>query len=780
MRTRKPQRSVLETLEPRSLLAISSPTIALASLPSAEHGLWVRFQNNHANSPQSSDFDSAVKTLKGQAGPQLLGGLRFVEFPNSVALDHAQRLFSRNPQIAEISQTTATNFLLTSDPNDPFYAQQPGLSNANDYDINAPEAWNVTQGSSSTLAAVTDTGVNYTHSDLYLKVAINQGEIPASKAGAVDVNLNGFLDFQDLNSPTNTSFVTDSNSNGRIDAGDLLANGSGWEDGSDNDNNGYADDLVGWDFANADNDPYDDHGHGTHVTGTVAASTNNGLGVAGVDWNARIVPVKIFLANGTTTESKVVSGVSYAAARGAKAINASWGGTSSSAALKQVLDTMASANQTIFIAAAGNNGTNSDTLPFYPAAYRISNLVSVAAVDPTNGSLASYSNYGANTIDLAAPGSNILSTTLDGSYGYSSGTSMAAPHVTGLASLLYGHKPGTTASQAVNALKSNVRLMGSLQGKTVTGGMINAYRTLQDVVTSPTASIDEPSSLPPSSFTIRFSKPVTGVTANDFRLTRNGGSNLLTGLETVGASADSMVYTLQGTSSLATQAGNYTLTLVAANSGILDRVGNALTADAQRSFTINAPSTQAPTLVDLRVGWGSRTASLFDSNVTNRILPWIGISKVEAQFDSSVDVDMNDLKLQGQSFTYGMTTFAYNAATKTASWTLATPIGSSSWDALRPLGGDTLRFSIDGDDAVSDDNAGVSGSGGYLQQGDRVVNSIRVLPGDFDNNGVVTMRDLVMIRNLLATNNVYADLDGDNSVTNEDLLTIRFRLGKRL
>lgn len=167
--------------------------------------------------------------------------------------------------------------------------------------------------------------------------------------------------------------------------------------------------------------------------------------------------------------------------------------------------------------------------------------------------------------------------------------------------------------------------------------------------------------------------------------------------------------------------------------------------------------------------------------MTSRVLPWDNINRIEAKFSTDAIVDVNDLILNGQSFSYGFANFAYDPAARTATWTLAAPIGSAAWNALRPNGGDTLRFAIDGDEANADNNDGIrNASGGYLQGGDRVISAIRVLPGDYNNSGTVTLSDQLALRNAIATNNLFADLNGDGVVNNADLTIVQVKLGKRL
>ena len=375
-----------------------------------------------------------------------------------------------------------------SRPNDPRFADQWGLNNANDVDINAPEAWSVaaSAGLKTTVVAVLDTGVDYTHPDLYLNIYLNQGEIPAAaRAGLVDTNADGSLDFYDLNSldpsfmvvrdgagnPINARWSSDINRNGRIDAGDLLADPA-WEDGRDDDGDGRVDDLVGWDYYAMSNDPMDGYGHGTHVAGTIGAITGNGVGVAGVAPNARIIPMKIGPGPGVSGVLATLA-IRDAATAGARVMNASWGSGSYAPGLNEAIS-YAADRGAVFVAAAGNYGSDNDATPFYPASIARSNVISVAAIDSA-GRKAGFSNFGATTVDLGAPGEGILSTTRGGGYGWMSGTSMASPHVAGVVTLLAGLRPDLTPADLIDLVLSTAKPLASLAGRTVSGGIIDAY-----------------------------------------------------------------------------------------------------------------------------------------------------------------------------------------------------------------------------------------------------------------------------------------------------------------
>jgi len=309
-------------------------------------------------------------------------------------------------------------------------------SPANQYGSNAASAWAAgSTGSKSVYVGVIDEGIQYNHPDLDAQVWTNPFD-PA--------------------------------------------------DGVDNDGNGYVDDVRGWDFANNDSSIYDGgtrgslDDHGTHVSGTIGAESN-GTGVVGVNWNVTLISGKFLGRNGGTT-ANAVKAVDYfndlKTRHGLNivATNNSWGGGGYSQAL---YDAISRANNAgiLFIAAAGNSGTDNDTTASYPSNYDLPNVIAVAAIDRT-GALTSWSQYGARTVDLGAPGAAIYSTTAYNLYESYSGTSMATPHVTGAAALYASVKPGSTAAQIKNALLSSAVPTASLQGKTVTGGRLDAFAAL--------------------------------------------------------------------------------------------------------------------------------------------------------------------------------------------------------------------------------------------------------------------------------------------------------------
>jgi subtilisin family serine protease len=369
-------------------------------------------------------------------------GWEHVRLPAGMNVAEALDQYKSLPGVALVQPNFIYHTLIT--PNDPQFGSLYGLSK-----IQAPQAWDTTTGRSSVVVADIDLGVDYNHEDLKDNMWRNPGET------GLDANGN-----------------------------DKATNGI------DDDGDGYIDDVYGIDTINHDSDPVDDSSfsHGTHTSGTIGAVGNNAKGVVGVNWTVRIMAIKSHDASGNGTSASVVEAFNYATMmrqRGAnvRATNSSWGGAPEAAsydqALKDAIDAAGNAG-IVNVCAAGNGNNNNDVNPFYPASYDSPSIISVAASD-SNDNKAGFSSYGATSVDLAAPGSGILSTirSVFGSYGFLSGTSMAAPHVTGAAALLCSYNPNLTVAQIKSTLLNSVDVLPQWSGLTVSGGRLNVAKALQ-------------------------------------------------------------------------------------------------------------------------------------------------------------------------------------------------------------------------------------------------------------------------------------------------------------
>ncbi|MHC4562200.1 MAG: S8 family serine peptidase [Planctomycetota bacterium] len=398
-------------------------------------------------------IDATLSTLSGQPAPlgegasdplqitvtRQLGddGLLLLETSASAEYEQVLDVVDDMPGFQYIEP----DFLLWADsiiPNDPRFDDLYGLHNTGqtggtpDADIDAPEAWDIHTGNGNIVVGVIDTGVDYTHPDLVDNMWHNPGEIDG--------------------------------------------------DGIDNDGNGFIDDYYGWDFAYNDSNPMDGHSHGTHCSGTIAGAGNNSLGVVGVSWNVQIMALKFLNDSGSGSTSDAVDTLNYAIMMRDSGVNIrltsnSWGGGGYSSALEDAIRRSGDAGM-LFIAAAGNDSDNTDSYPHYPSSYNLDNIISVAATDH-NDNKASFSNWGLTTVDLGAPGVDTLSSTPGGNYGYKSGTSMATPHVAGVAALAFDLNPSATYQEVRDAIFAGVDLIPSMDGRTVTGGRLNAFTTLQ-------------------------------------------------------------------------------------------------------------------------------------------------------------------------------------------------------------------------------------------------------------------------------------------------------------
>lgn len=348
-------------------------------------------------------------------------------------------LLQEDPMVARVEPNYI--YRINKIPNDPMFGQLWGMRNAAapGFDIGAEQAWDIETGSDKVIVASIDTGVNYNHPDLQANMWVNEAEL-----------------------------------NGKA--------------GVDDDGNGVIDDIHGYNAITGSGDPLDDHGHGSHTSGTIGARGDDGKGIVGVAWNVRIMAVKFLSKEGSGTLEDAIKAIDYATKMGAKIMSNSWGGGSFSQTLKEAIERTNQAGA-LFVAAAGNESNNNDTNPSYPASYEVDNVISVAAID-NQGKIASFSNYGKKSVHVGAPGVNITSAIANSGYDTWSGTSMATPHVSGIAALLMSHEPTLSAHDVKQRIIASARRIDGLRGKTATGGLVNAYDALIGVVQGP--DMDDP------------------------------------------------------------------------------------------------------------------------------------------------------------------------------------------------------------------------------------------------------------------------------------------------
>ena len=324
-------------------------------------------------------------------------------------------------------------------PNDPMFNDQWALNNLGQdggkkrADIDALKAWQTARGSDAVVVAVLDTGVDFTHEDLRENMWVR----PEKLAPYHDDELG------DIN------------------------------------------DLNGYNGTDAIADPMDDNGHGTHCAGIIGAEGNNGIGISGINWKVKIMPLKFLGRGGFGSTDAAIEAINYAIDRrkngvNVRVISASWGSNSRSKALEDTIRAASDAG-ILFIAAAGNDGSDNDRRPHFPSNYDIPNVISVAALD-RNDKLASFSNYGAKSVHVAAPGKDIVSTWLNDGYRAASGTSMATPYVSGIAALIISNDPGISMKDLRSRILGSADPLESLRGRVETGSRICAANALGSVV----------------------------------------------------------------------------------------------------------------------------------------------------------------------------------------------------------------------------------------------------------------------------------------------------------
>jgi subtilisin family serine protease len=535
---------LLEQLEARTVLSASAmidPTGGQLAIDSQSYdpgSIVVRFR------PGAAALNAAdvVRGASNGRAFSSVPGLRVVKLGHGVGVEAALHAFRSNPNVLYAEPNFHVRTLAT--PNDPSYSALYGLNNTGqtgglaDADIDAPEAWDITTGDGSIVVGVIDTGVDYTHPDLAANMWTNPGEIP-------DNNI-------------------------------------------DDEGNGFIDDVHGYNFVSYNGNSIDDFFHGTHVAGTIGAVGNNGIGVTGVNWNVQIMSLKFLDSGGGGYISDAVAAVDYAtmmrnlwlSSGGTMGANIrltsnSWGGGGYDQALLDAINAGGDAG-IMFVAAAGNDGSDADSFPMYPAAYESDNIISVAATD-SGDNLAYFSNWGLNSVDVGAPGVDIYSTFptyvtdamfyngFNTDYETISGTSMATPHVSGVAALAWSLNPSATVAEIRAAILGNVDPIAALDTScptpVATGGRLNAHKTLQALGMAVAGSTPAAGSIvgaAPVDFVINFSHPYDEATVDAGDLTVNGvaaTSRTLTDSDTVTFHFGASPITVQGLQTMHISAG---------------------------------------------------------------------------------------------------------------------------------------------------------------------------------------------------------------------------------
>ena len=407
------------------------------------------FVSPHAEGELIVTFDQAASKEEIERAVSKVGGVILHKFKtNSSFLIKIKNLkgelFAAGEDLLENSvvQFVAPNRIFTinetNTPNDPLIDRQYHHQN-----MESRKAWEISKGSKEVVTAVIDTGVNYNHPDLIENYWINEGEAGLDEEG------------------------NDKRSNG-----------------IDDDGNGYIDDFRGWDFVDDDNDPMDPHGHGTHCAGTIAARGNNGVGITGINWLGSVVGLRFISSDGRGTEAAAIKAIEYATMMGFDLTSNSWGGTAPRTNEKDLLRAAIEAADEagiLFVAASGNSGADIDKVKVLPAGYDLDNIISVGSSTNRDG-MSWFSNYGLESVDLLAPGSQIFSTTKKNffgrEYGAQSGTSMAAPMVAGAVALLKAHFTTLSHMDIKNKILDSVDPLEGKAAKTLTGGRLNLYKAL--------------------------------------------------------------------------------------------------------------------------------------------------------------------------------------------------------------------------------------------------------------------------------------------------------------
>ncbi len=449
------------------LLAILSPAASLAafapghspgqSSPLSAPLPWCRPDGILVKPKPGTDMAKMAKLhashgAKAKRVFKNIGNLQVVQIPIGTDITKIIAEY-RKSGLVEYAEPDYARYALET-PNDPSFGLLWGLHNTGqnggtlDADIDGPEGWNTIHDATNVIVAVVDSGVRYNHEDLAANMWVNTAETPNNW---IDDDLNGYVD----------------DVYGINPAAPLCP-----------------DPLYGCNIN--ETDPLDDFGHGTHCAGIIGAVGNNGIGITGVAWNIKIMALKFISYEGIGYDSDAITCIDYARRMGARVISASWGGAGYSQSLKDAIAAAGDAG-IVFVAAAGNGGADgigddNDATPHYPSSYNLDNIIAVAATDNTD-TLTGWSNYGATSVDLAAPGVGIYSTYYDfvanlEGYQYLDGTSMATPHVSGVVGLLAARYPSEDYRGLIARVLDTTEAKPSLSGRCTTGGRLNLQRAL--------------------------------------------------------------------------------------------------------------------------------------------------------------------------------------------------------------------------------------------------------------------------------------------------------------
>ncbi|QLY25505.1 S8 family serine peptidase [Bdellovibrio sp. KM01] len=422
----------------RAVLGLFVSASAFAAKPEAVPGEYIVQLKNQYAIQSTQVLSQQLGAFVKETIPSM--NIVVIKRPVFELTDSVIKTLSQNPLVDIVEPNYI--YRINKTPNDPMFTRLWGMNNTKTagIDIGALQAWDITTGSQDVLVAVIDTGIDYNHPDLKDNLWTNAAE------------LNG-------------------------------------QAGVDDDGNGVVDDIYGANFVKADKptgNPLDDHGHGSHCSGTIGAKGDDGKGIVGVNWNVRLMGVKFLSADGSGSLEGALKGIDYAVSMGAKILSNSWGGGGYSETLKQAIQ-RANDKGVLFVAAAGNESNDNDANPTYPATYDIPNVLAVAAIDD-GGRLASFSNYGKTKVHVGAPGVNIYSSIKNGGYDSWSGTSMATPHVSGIAALLAANEPNLTGLQLKERIMATAKPIPGLRGKVRTMGIANAYSALTNTIAPPDAN----------------------------------------------------------------------------------------------------------------------------------------------------------------------------------------------------------------------------------------------------------------------------------------------------